>query len=151
MSTAKTQVLINEACNTGDTAFLDEDSKIEDWIEFYNNTPSAINLQGYSISRSEFGKPTKNWVFPNITIKPHGYRSVFCSEKNRTAFFDHWEVPIYANNQWKYFLGYSEPPSDWREITFNDASWNSGQGGIGYGDGDDSTVITPTISLYMRM
>ncbi|NVO02208.1 MAG: CotH kinase family protein [Bacteroidetes bacterium] len=150
MNTAKTQVLINEVCNTGDTAFLDEDSKIEDWIEFYNNTPSAVNLQGYSISRSEFGKPTKNWFFPNITIKPHGYRSVFCSDKNRTAFFDHWEVPIYANIQWKYFLGYSEPPSDWREVTFNDASWTSGQGGIGYGDGDDSTVITPTISLYMR-
>ena len=149
-SSIKSQILINEVCNTGDTTFLDEDGKAEDWIEFYNSTSSSINLQGYSISRAELGKPSKNWIFPSISIKPHGYRTIFCSEKNRTVFFDHWEVPIYANLQWKYFVGYSEPPSNWNDISFNDAAWSSGQGGIGHGDGDDSTVITPTISLYMR-
>src|SRR5207237_1951507 len=44
----------------------------------------------------------------------------------------------------------SEPSYTWRDISFNDAGWSTGIGGIGYGDGDDSTVIAPTTSLYMR-
>jgi hypothetical protein len=141
--------MINEVSSAADTAFLDEDKSMEDWIEFYNTTSSSINMNGYKIIRDENGR-TKSWTFPDILIKAHSYLTVFCSEKNRTEWFDHWEVPVYANNVWKYFPGTSEPPAAWRDITFNDASWASGIGGIGYGDGDDSTVTAADTSLYMR-
>lgn len=64
---------------------------------------------------------------------------------------DHWETVVFANDVWKYRIGTSEPDSNWRKQTFNDASWLSGMGGIGYGDGDDNTTISNTLSFVMRV
>jgi hypothetical protein len=64
---------------------------------------------------------------------------------------DHWETIVHAGDTWSYFVGTSEPQVDWYTIGFDDTSWAQGSGGIGYGDGDDSTKIEPTISLYMRI
>ncbi len=69
----------------------------------------------------------------------------------QTASIDHWETIILSNQIWKYFIGNTEPDADWRKLTFIDSTWLSGEGGIGYGDGDDRTIIEPTISLYLRM
>lgn len=66
------------------------------------------------------------------------------------AQVDHWETCVYANELWKYRVGTSEPPTNWNSLSFDDVAWLSGKGSIGYGDGDDSTVIAQTESLYMR-
>ena len=63
---------------------------------------------------------------------------------------DHWETVIFDNDMWRYFEGVSAPDSNWRQLGFNDSSWLMGQGGIGYGDGDDSTIINAVTSLYLR-
>lgn len=146
---ATAQIVINEVSSASVTTYLDEDGDQEDWIEFYNPTASPINLQGYTITSIENGK-TKSWTFPSINIKANDYLTVFCSGKNRNAYFDHWEVPVYPQLTWKYFLGTTNPPSNWADIGFNDMSWLSGMGGIGYGDGDDSTITPPIQSVYMR-
>lgn len=143
------QVVINEVSSASSANFVDEDGDQEDWIELYNTGSSPVNLNGYTIANTE-GSKTTTWTFPSINIKAHDYLTVFCSGKDRKAYFDHWEVPVYANNPWKYFVGTTDPPSNWRTTTFNDASWATGIGGIGYGDGDDSTVIPPVNSVFMR-
>lgn len=143
------QIVINEVSSASVSAYLDEDGDQEDWIEFYNTSATTINMAGYTISSNENGK-IKSWTFPSINIKPNNYLTVFCSGKNRNAYFDHWEVPVYPQLIWKYFLGTVNPPATWPDITFNDASWLSGMGGIGYGDGDDSTVTPPISSVFMR-
>lgn len=144
------QVVINEVSSATVSSYLDEDGDQEDWIEFYNKSAFPVNMNGYTISRNEDGNQN-SWTFPAVIIKPHEYLTVFCSGKNRKSYFDHWEVPVYANNLWKYFLGTtSDPPSNWRTIGFNDASWLTGAGGIGYGDADDTTVISPAYSVFMR-
>ncbi len=63
----------------------------------------------------------------------------------------HWETIIMSDDIWKYFIGTEEPPSSWAELSFDDSLWLSGKGGIGYGDGDDSTIISSTASVYMRI
>ena len=63
---------------------------------------------------------------------------------------DHWETVILSDQTWRYFIGTEEPDSEWRNLSFDDSSWLQGNGGIGYGDGDDNTVIDPTLSLYIR-
>ncbi|MFT4987005.1 MAG: hypothetical protein ACI9QR_002014 [Flavobacteriaceae bacterium] len=63
---------------------------------------------------------------------------------------DHWETVIFDNDNWKYLTPNFEPDTNWRKQNFDDSSWNTGQGGIGYGDGDDNTIIASTISLYLR-
>ena len=67
------------------------------------------------------------------------------------AEIDHWESLIYAGDSWRYFVGNAEPVTNWRTLTFEDASWLQGPGGIGYGDDDDATVIEETTSVYLRM
>ena len=51
---------------------------------------------------------------------------------------NHWETVVFEDNIWKYFEGIYEPDSNWRSLSFDDSSWQQGQGGIGYGDGDDN-------------
>jgi hypothetical protein len=145
----RAQIVINEVSSAGTVNFVDEDNEAQDWIELYNTSSTTINLEGYELINSE-GNEAYSWIFPDVNIPPNSHLTVFCSEKNRRVWFDHWEVPVYPNVLWRYFVGTAEPPVDWREISFNDSGWLIGQGGIGYGDGDDSTVIPASLSVYMR-
>lgn len=63
---------------------------------------------------------------------------------------DHWETAVYSTDQWSYFVGTSEPSSQWMQPAFDASSWATGQGGFGYEDGDDSTIIAATTSVYIR-
>lgn len=72
---------------------------------------------------------------------------------------------------WRYFVGTHEPSGGfrdpafspgqvplnvaWGHVDFDDSSWDSGPGGIGYGDSDDATDVRSEMyniahSLYMR-
>ena len=63
---------------------------------------------------------------------------------------DHWETVVYNTDEWQYFIGNSEPPSNWALPTFDDTNWLKGKGGFGYGDEDDETIIPTTFALYLR-
>jgi len=75
---------------------------------------------------------------------------LFFSNNSFSQNIDHWETAILADDNWKYRIGNSEPPSDWYLSYFDDSNWQEAQGGIGYGDGDDNTTIPSTTSLYLR-
>jgi Lamin Tail Domain/CotH kinase protein len=53
---------------------------------------------------------------------------------------------------WNYFKGTTEPSSPveaWRELNFNDGSWNlNAQTSIGYGDDDDNTPLSDMLGSY---
>ena len=63
-----------------------------------------------------------------------------------------------ADSQWRYRKGTSEasnPIDGWRQIIFTeDGTWTTAQPPIGYGDGDDNTVLTDMrenySSIFMR-
>ena len=46
-----------------------------------------------------------------------------------------------TNETWKYLVTGSEPASTWTTLAFDDASWPSGPAQLGYGDGDEATVV----------
>jgi hypothetical protein len=52
--------------------------------------------------------------------------------------------------EYKYFIGHSNPDSGWRNKNFDDSSWLTGHGSIGYGDNDDTIVVDTTVSVYIR-
>ena len=79
------------------------------------------------------------------------------------------EVQLVNNsNSWNYFIGFAEPSGGlfdprvleplplrvlWGSHAFDDSSWSSGPGGLGYGDGDDATIVNIqniALSLYIR-
>ena len=68
-----------------------------------------------------------------------------------TAFTQpHWETMVKADDSWNYLIGDSEPPAAWYTIGFDDGSWTTARGSFGYGDGDDTTLLTIQNSLYIR-
>lgn len=47
---------------------------------------------------------------------------------------------------WKYLDDGSNQGTAWRELNYNDSSWKSGPAELGFGDGDEKTVISKTNS-----
>jgi Bacterial Ig domain/Calcineurin-like phosphoesterase len=47
-----------------------------------------------------------------------------------------------AGSSWKYNDSGSNLGTAWRAVTYNDASWSTGAAQLGYGDGDESTVLS---------
>ena len=48
---------------------------------------------------------------------------------------------ISYGSSWKYLDNGTNQGSSWTPIAFNDASWASGNGELGYGDGDETTTV----------
>lgn len=68
------------------------------------------------------------------------------------AQVDHWETVIYDTLEWHYIVPNANTPSNWIDPAFDDAAWTVGNGGFGFGDGDDGTTVpTGTISVYHRI
>ena len=63
---------------------------------------------------------------------------------------DHWETAIFASDEWEYIVPNEEPLSNWNEISFDDEMWITSQGGFGYGDGDDGTIIDPRFLFILE-
>lgn len=49
---------------------------------------------------------------------------------------------IPAGASWKYLDNGSNQGTAWRAVSFNDASWASGNSELGYGDGGEATVVS---------
>jgi len=49
-------------------------------------------------------------------------------------------IPFKSN--WKYLDNGSNQGSSWRSRIFNDATWKTGNAELGYGDGDESTIVS---------
>lgn len=75
------QVVINEGSNRNYLQFPDENGEYPDWIELYNKGNQPVNLYNYSLTDNP-SKPDK-WIFPNISLGAHEYKTVFCSGKDR--------------------------------------------------------------------
>jgi len=61
---------------------------------------------------------------------------------------------ISSGDTWRYFKPLEGVPEGWNGLDFDDSSWETGPTGIGYGDGDDQTVLQDMqgkyLSVYVR-
>jgi len=68
-----------------------------------------------------------------------------------TQNIDHWETIIQTGDICKYFIPTSNIGSNWITTGFDDSGWISAESGVGFGDGDDNTVISSGITtVYIR-
>src|SRR4051794_39592227 len=49
-------------------------------------------------------------------------------------------VPV--GSTWRYLDNGSDQGTAWRAASFDDSSWSSGAAQLGYGDGDEATVVS---------
>ena len=139
---------INEVMSSNVSTIADEDGDFPDWIEIYNTNQNSYNLNGYYLS--DDSADLFKWAIPNTTINPQDFILIYASGKDRNVWASHWETVINWGDIWKYRIGTSEPSANWNQISFDDTLWSSGPSGFGYGDDDDSTVVSQTISLFLR-
>lgn len=59
-----------------------------------------------------------------------------------TKFFISETMLVISGQYWRYLKGTSQPHPGWRLLRFDDSDWLRGPTGIGFGDGDDRTVLT---------
>jgi len=62
----------------------------------------------------------------------------------------HWESLVKAEYTWQYLIGDSQAPANWYSNGFDDSSWSSAKGSFGFGDDDDTTILSINYSLYIR-
>ncbi len=61
-----------------------------------------------------------------------------------------------AGSLWRYLDDGSDPGTAWRGVTFSDSGWRSGRAQLGFGDGDEATIIRSQVggvrtrSFYFR-
>lgn len=118
----------------------------EDWIELVNVGDEAASLAELRLSDDpeNWGK----WNLPNVTLGPQERLVVWCSGRDVGAI-DHWECPADDTDAWQYLVPNQALDADWRTLDFDDSSWQTGAGSIGYGDGDDVTTINGNV-VFMR-
>ena len=78
MLMAQSDVVINELMAKNDNTVADEAGDYDDWIELYNNSDQAIDLEGYFISDNPDN--LFKWMFPAVTIDGNGYLILWADE-----------------------------------------------------------------------
>jgi hypothetical protein len=49
---------------------------------------------------------------------------------------------VASGSAWRYRDNGVDPAANWTQISFNDSSWPTGNAQLGYGDGDEATVVS---------
>lgn len=84
ISTARSQVVINEFSCSNLSQYADNYGEYEDWIELYNNSASSVDLAGYYLSDDSLNN-TK-WQIPSgITITAYGFQRFWASGRDIVA------------------------------------------------------------------
>jgi gliding motility-associated-like protein len=74
------QVVINEYSCSNTSSFTDNYGEYNDWIELYNTSSTAVNLNGYHLSDKKTN-PVK-WQFGAVTIPANGYLRIWASGRD---------------------------------------------------------------------
>ncbi|MCK4749203.1 MAG: CotH kinase family protein, partial [Bacteroidales bacterium] len=85
------------------------------------------------------GEFTTGEVLSLTCLREPGYR------------FSHWQVNHYSTHdtylitkgdQWRYLVSWDTPDWNWTAVEYDDGLWASGKAQLGYGDGDEETVVS---------
>jgi len=142
------QILLNECSHTNISTIADENDDYEDWIEIRIVDPIADLSQYFLSDRAD---NISKWPLPSIFSDGNELQLIWASGKNRRPELDHYEAAVLAELNWKYRIPVnSDDDLIWFGNAYDDNDWLTGPGGIGYGDGDDGTIIPLSRSVYMR-
>jgi len=78
--------LISEFMAVNESALVDGDGNFEDWIEIYNPTAAAIDLDGWFLTDDPSDRT--QWSLPAVTIDSGEYYVVFASNKPIDDYID---------------------------------------------------------------
>lgn len=134
-------------------AYGDGGTYLDGVAEFYQ----VLNRVGYGPSSASLTKiqtvGTEAYLNEQLspeTIDESGYDTL--NDAVDALFYDYLPFggsPLLSEGAAiTYFKGLSEPPATWKDAGFDDSAWLVGTTGIGYGDGDDATVLDDMRNNY---
>lgn len=156
-------VVINELLASNRLTNTDEDGDSSDWVEIRNVSSAAIDLSGWTLSDDP--KDVRKWEFPSTVLAPGSHLLVWCSAKDRRIVssddIEARNSPLLfepslldKESSWRYLTGAPDelgPPAGWHSAGFDDTSWSSGQGPIGFGADEIRTVLPEgTGAVFLR-
>ena len=111
-SPAEAQVVISEFMAENSDTLVDEDGDSSDWIELYNESASAVNLLGWTLTDDLGGG--SGWGFPSVSLPAGGYLVVFASSKDRVGPQLHTDFKLSNNGEYLalFPLGSGSPTTE---------------------------------------
>ena len=103
------------------------------WADDYDNFPNQVYTRPY-------------WPWDEFTTV--NYHTNFKLNKNGEqlgifrAILDETVLFINQGDIWKYLDDGADQGSTWIELNFNDDNWSYGNAELGYGDGDEQTILS---------
>ncbi len=80
LAVAAGDLVVNEFKADNDAVAADQDGEFDDWLELYNNSDSAISLNGYYLS--DDGTDLTKWAFPDTPIAANSYLIVWADDND---------------------------------------------------------------------
>jgi hypothetical protein len=100
------KLIISEFLASNSAGIKDEDAAYSDWIEIYNPSNVAINLNGWTIT--DDSNKLRKWTFPTISIGAGEYLVIFASGKDRVVAGKELHTNFSLSKDGEY-LGLMEP------------------------------------------
>jgi spore coat protein CotH len=82
-ASASAQLRLSEFMASNTNGVQDEDGDYSDWVEIYNASNAAVNLEGWHLT--DGATNLAQWTFPATNMPAGGFLVVFASGKDRTA------------------------------------------------------------------
>lgn len=131
-------VVLNEVMVKNISTIKDDNGHYSAWVELFNPTNAPIDLSGYTISNEQSN--LSKWTINNLTLASKEFKIIWLSGDDVQGTAG-GEI-IAAGSNWKYLDDGTDQGTAWTELGFNDATWNEGPAELGYGDGDEATVVS---------
>lgn len=134
-------LVINEFLASNESTVADQDDEYEDWIEFYNNGTSSIDLEGYYLS--DDGTDLEQWAFPQGTLITAGGYLVVWADKDEEQDGLHANFKLSSSGESIYLTDLTGTIVDMVSYTeqSSDISWGRYLNGTG-----NFQVMSPTFN-----
>ena len=116
-----------------DGTFIEPDSFLIVWADDYNEVPNQIYTRPY-------------WPWDDYLTKNYHANFKLSKEGESIGLYNAFASDsvyfISKGSLWYYYDNGSLPDPLWKELEFSNDSWNSGYAELGYGDDDESTIVS---------
>ena len=131
------QVTITGTSSKVGGELVDENGNVVAVINSTSTNPFILTAPstGSFTVNAGYDNPSKRWDSASVVISVASNDSLFFAQ----------------GSEWKYLDDGSDQDTVWQELAFDDSQWSVGHGHMGYGEGDETTLLEPGhITYYFR-
>jgi len=116
-----------------DGTLIESEGYLIIWADDYDDSPGATYMRPY-------------WPWDDFTTRHYHTNFKLSKSGEQIGLFQGEQTESYTlieeGSLWKYLDNGSGQAQEWTHIEFDDNSWSAGNAELGYGDGDEETVVS---------